>query len=189
MEFLKKWANYIIACACAFIMIVMGFFHVIRGDGYSANAFDLFSTNNVMLIFCGVIAIVGIVLGIFSLIRIANEIFVNKGKTTFIPIMALTLTFIYLVVGIIAIKGYPTLVFLPFIIELVLAVLYFICANFLPDYELKKDAKTGEYGEVSKAYIKKQILAVELIKEYKGLLDDGIITKEEFDEKKAQLIK
>ena len=187
MEFLKKWANYIIALLCAFFTIIMGFTTVVKGVDYRMNAFDMFTTGDVMLIFCGVIAILGIVLGIFSLIRLANEVFVDKGKTTFIPIMSLTLTFIYMVIGIIAVDGYPTLVFLPFLFELVLAVLYFICAKFLPDYEVKK-ADKHESGSVSKSYIKKQILAVELIKEYKGLLDAGIITEQEFDEKKKQLI-
>ena len=68
--------------------------------------------------------------------------------------------------------------------------LYFICAKFLPDYEVKKSVKQITVNNsYSKAFLMKQRLAITLLKEYKELLDSGVITQEEFDEKKAQMLK
>ena len=164
----------------------MGLFPVVSIYGRGVDAFYLLGYSRAECIVTGVIAIIAALMGLISLIVIGWGIYAKKNKTTFIPITACILSLAYMILCLVVAEGIGTLGFIPFIIIVLMTVAYFICAKFLPQPDIISGGQKGTYKSSS---ISAQKSSIELIKEYKGLLDGGIITQEEFDAKEAKLLK
>lgn len=73
-----------------------------------------------------------------------------------------------------------TYAYIPFILAVVLVVAYFLLKAFLPE-EMGAKAKAQQSA-------KSENQALQTLLQYKALLDSGVITQEEFEAKKAELL-
>ncbi len=72
--------------------------------------------------------------------------------------------------------------FVPLILQILVAFGYVLCKNFFPE-----DATLANSGRSEKEKKSSELQNIELLKQYKELLDLGVLTKEEFEAKKAEL--
>ena len=90
-----------------------------------------------------------------------------------------------------------TMCYIPLIIQVVLSIFYYIILNYATVIEVDDKNSTATKTTITPiippnttTITKKEsdLNKIELLKKYKELLDSGIITQEEFDEKKEKLL-
>lgn len=151
---------------------------------------------NIIILFAGIVAVGLTVYGF-----IANA----RNKTTKVKIAVIIITLIasviYMVEGLafspIAEEAHRynkltfcTMAYIPFIIVSISAIACILCDIFIPvnDGKTKLDNKNGFVGKVDNG-VDEMSGRIELLKKYKQLFDEGVITQEEFEEQKNKLLK
>lgn len=129
-----------------------------------------------------------------------------KKLTMGLSIACLVFTFLYMLIGIIACSIYTTyyiasmefptstIAYLGFIFAALLFTGYIVCGIFIKERTVSdKTEKVEIVSETPAARTAEHINSAkdiaESLKQYKELLDSGIITQEEFDEKKNEILK
>lgn len=87
--------------------------------------------------------------------------------------------------------GVKTVAFVPMILIVLLTVAFIVCDKMMQSKPLtfKSNVAQQEVAATSTSRpVQDESATVELLIKYKKLLDEGIITQEEFDEKKSQLL-
>lgn len=196
MNNVKKIISPILTVISAVFVGFMGLFSVIANQDIGLDGFFLLNYSDALRVIIGIVAILGSVLGFLSLIFVGYNIYKKKENYIWVHISATILSLVYMVLSIIVLNQYLkfsgalvyTLAYVPFIILVIVDASYIF-------FDKMFSRKTTIVDNVEKVVdkkvpysVKKEHEAIELIKEYKELLDSGIITQEEFDAKKAQLL-
>ena len=148
-------------------------------------------------IILGVFAYIQLFLGIatiiFGIMYIINDNYIWKKIIQNFMIIAVSFSAWYLVEGMLYTKimetingaNVKTLTWLAFLFCALIFIAYILCEKLIKTSDEIIAGKNGEKRNLSVKNIKNSI---ELIKQYKELLDSGIITEEEFNEKKKSLL-
>ena len=89
---------------------------------------------------------------------------------------------------------FATASFIPFIIGAVMVIAYYLCLKFLPqninlnENNEKTDNIANDSSAISTIDSSSEIKKLELLTKYKELNSQGILSDEEFDAKKKQLL-
>lgn len=202
----------LIICTAMALAVILGLlFNVIGIKTQSLdaqNGFRLLSFSTTFLarqgfaVFSGIINTLILVGGTASIILLILS-FLGKGRPYFqiiVIIIAMTAGVLYLMEGCVFVslskddlmqigyisyaKNLYTASYFPLIIQSVLLIGYLICNKCIRDIpfsERKKEIVTSdEFRTMTER--------VTLLKQYKELLDDGVITQEEYDAKKKELL-
>ena len=127
---------------------------------------------------------------------IKNE---KLDKTAFILMIAgISLSFWYMIEGIIYSTMYQSMVWkttaststwIAFLLCALSFIAYILCKYLIKEeYILPADHPNSNLNKNNTAMVRNSINNITLLKQYKELLDEGVITQEEFDEKKKTLI-
>lgn len=104
-------------------------------------------------------------------------------------ITCLILNVFYFIIGVSLVadaEAYTTLSYVALIISVLFTTAYFVCKKVIKeDATLRKKSK--ESAE-HKREVRQEADSVDLLVKYKKLLDEGVITQDEFDEKKKDLL-
>lgn len=82
-----------------------------------------------------------------------------------------------------------TRAFIPFIFEIFIFIAYFICNTVLVEKDGRIESLELNIEKKNKRINQSENMRIELLEKYKELMDKGIITQEEFFEKKKQLLR
>ena len=143
-----------------------------------------------------IVSLVAIVLALLNFINKENR----KGKGIAIIVLSLTIAVLYLIEGIVYksifmdTMGYfldydsdvKTSSFIPLIIISIFVSGYFLVNGLMPA-QLKIEKKEKKEKPIKVTPVREKD-SLELLEKYKKLLDDGVITQEEFDVKKKQYL-
>ena len=120
------------------------------------------------------------------------------GKAAFVVmIVGVSFSAWYMLEGILYSAIYPTMnsstastvAWLSFLLCALPFTAYILCKYLIKnDIELPTDHPNSNLNKTQKPTVKSTMNSIALLKQYKELLDDGVITQEEFDEKKKGLI-
>lgn len=154
----------------------------------------------------GVLSIFVLLFSIFGLICSAICLFIKnetraKKLETVVVIICLIGLLIFMIVGICASsdvksqlnssykKYVKTAAYIPFILGVIFAVLYFVLPKILGNkLDGVTSTTTGQTKIMSSGNIKNEASKLELLRQYKTAFDDGLITEEEYYEKKKELM-
>ena len=192
-------------------------FHLVNASvmniGYGESGFSYFKFSSTMIPYKGmiipfgivsiiqlIVSIVMIALSLLAFFKYSKEKYTETGKT----IIQLGLVFcsLYLAMGIACtivfrvVNGsgaeyggsIMTYSFLPLVFVIIFAIAYKVCKNMIPeDLGMKNGAKPA--NKTRETAMNSEYSKADLLKEYGELLDKGYITREEFDAKKAEILK
>ena len=84
-----------------------------------------------------------------------------------------------------------TVAFVPLILIVVFLIAYVVCIKVLPEKALNPQGEItasthGKFCAGGSRTAAEEMIVIELLTKYKKLLDDGVITQEEFEKKKSQ---
>ena len=150
----------------------------------------------------GIISIAQLIIGLAALAIVANAYMKGKAASE-VKIFGLGFTslILYTIEGIAVMLIFggevgsylsdylTTYAYIPLIIGIVLTVAYTMIQKKMPGEESAKEAKTATPAAASKATPElTEEERIEALAKYKDLLEKGILTQEEFDAKKNQLL-
>ena len=213
---IKKIILLSICAAMALMVVLGLLFNVIQlsnkgevadhDNGFTLLSFNsdfiLVSAYNWGAIVCGVIDLLILLSGIVALILAAYSFVKINKESRFslaIIIIAMVTSFLYMIEGIVFVsickETYTTLLtkylhtvsFVPFILQTVLLATYIACNKLIKcaDDVTQPHQNATRTSPVS-SDIHQASNKIELLKQYKELLDNGVITQEEFDAKKKE---
>lgn len=152
--------------------------------GHMPNALESVYTVLMAFVWLQLIAVLPcLILAIMSITKLTPNM--AKRTQTAVMIVSLVFAFVYMLDGVIAlsaseIKG-TTASYALLIVVVLLTIGYFVCRKVLPENGSKRPKQgKGSAGGESVA---------DQIKKYKELYDMGAITQEEYERKKAELLK
>lgn len=149
----------------------------------------------------GALSIIQLLLSIATMIIACLTVFftknkVRRGLNIGLTVGCLIFNLVYMIIGIVAVKMfefyYPleTLAYLGFIFTALLFIAFIVCEAVLKEHAISVQNKV--LAPVAATAVHTENLsakeAAEALKQYKELLDDGIITQQEFDKKKAEIL-
>ena len=153
-----------------------------------------------------VVALGALAIGIVDMVKENKAI--RKLTSLIAPIVLVSVGLVYMILAIVCVSvnqerlvesgiaGYSTgstLGYLPFIFEVVFGAAAIVMGILLPKLENRASAKTQARpattvaATVTNAYDEEKD-KIQMLKQYKELLDMGVISQEEFDAKKAELL-
>lgn len=178
----------------------MGFSSFLLEDGNWDWAIILLGMFSIMFLLVGIAGIMLSVLHMFNIIK------TSKSITNFV-IIEIVCMFLYMVFGIVITaiansvstyyfdyeSGFKTVAFVPLIIGTIFTVAYFIAPQAINKFMIASTndnlQKTQTPNKIHNTNTKIANIDITVeLKKYKELLDSDIITKEDFDKKKAQLL-
>lgn len=104
-------------------------------------------------------------------------------------ITCLILNVLYFIIGVSLVadaEAYTTLSYVALILSILFTTAYFVCKKVIKEDATfrKKSKESAEH----KREVRQEADSVDLLVKYKKLLDEGVITQDEFDEKKKELL-
>lgn len=183
----------------------------IQVNGYSLLGFkNAVFDDNLSIVYCilawliYVVALGALAIGIVDMVKESKAI--RKLTSLIAPIVLVSVGLVYMILAIVGVSVNQeylvrnelvatgsTLGYLPFIFEVVFGAAAIVMGILLPKLENRASAKpqarsaTTVAATVTNDY-DEQKDKIQMLKQYKELLDMGVITQEEFDAKKAELL-
>ena len=182
----------LIGLAFKVVAPISGFFFI------GHNAYYYFNVEEWVAILGQVYAIIHMIYGLVGIVLVVIAFFLFSGKTAqkvnkIFVIGGLVFSILYMTLGITFASLYavPTQAYGQFILIALCFTAYFVCNAVLKETPLGgrviKSSQASQTVPVVKS-VKQEKSSIDLLMEYKKLLDAGIITQEEFEAKKSELL-
>ncbi|MCM1233866.1 MAG: SHOCT domain-containing protein [Ruminococcus flavefaciens] len=177
----------VLSCIALVIEIITLIYVGISASCWQPIKFYLGYVYAILLITLSIVGISLISLGLFLFpsdkCKKINKVFVLCNFV--FSIISMVASF---VLGAFHLKRFIELDYVQFILIIICTISYFICNGTINEVSLIKGNQVIGNSSEPKTTIKQAESSIELLLEYKKLLDQGVITQEEFDAKKKELL-